>query len=313
LTTRSIKSRKMGNAQTSNGLKKQSTALEVISFYSDGKVDGYLDGKVAVVTGGNSGIGLETVKSLASAGCRVIMGSRSVEAGLASIDKEVKQLGDGNYLVTDVSNIIVKQLDLESLKSIETFATDVLSEPKIDFLILNAGVMMIPNAEYTKNGWEKQIGINHYGHFYLTSLLKEKMASQKEPSRIVAVSSSAHTLGEVIPSDVHFKNGRKYSGVTSYGQSKLANILFAKSLADELKDTHVRTVSLHPGVIATNLVRHLNSFLKVVVKVFLTDKSIPQGASTTLYGCLCPDFEKQELSGSYLSDCAILAPNEVYI
>jgi NAD(P)-dependent dehydrogenase (short-subunit alcohol dehydrogenase family) len=149
----------MGNAQTSNGLSIQNcTGLDVISFYSAGR-EGFLNGKVAVVTGGNSGIGSETVKSLASAGCRVYMGSRSIEAGLASIDKEVKQLGDGNYIVSDVSNIIVKQLDLESLKSIESFASDILSEPKIDYLILNAGVMMIPTAEYTKNGWEKQIGV----------------------------------------------------------------------------------------------------------------------------------------------------------
>lgn len=181
------------------------------------------------------------------------------------------------------------------------------------FIFQSQGVMMIPTAEYTKNGWEKQLAVNHYGHFYLTSKLKEKMASQTEPSRIVAVSSSAHTLGKVIPSDLHFKNGRTYAGYVSYGQSKLANILFAKSLSDELKDTHVRTVSLHPGVIATNLVRYLSSFLKVVVKtlsiILGSDRTIPQGASTTLYGCLCPDFEKQELSGSYLSDCAILAPN----
>lgn len=130
----------MGNTSSSTGLQKKSTtAIEVISYYSDGKVDGFLKGKVAVVTGGNSGIGLETVKALAYAGCRVIMGSRSIEAGQAAIDKEVKQLGDGNYIVADVSNIVVKQLDLESLKSIESFADEVLSESQIDYLILNAG------------------------------------------------------------------------------------------------------------------------------------------------------------------------------
>jgi NAD(P)-dependent dehydrogenase (short-subunit alcohol dehydrogenase family) len=127
------------------------------------------------------------------------------------------------------------------------------------------------------------------------------MASQKERSRIIAVSSSGHFNQKIFSTDLHFKNGREYTPLQSYGQSKLANILFAKKLADELKNTKVRIVSLHPGVIATNLLRHMTPYFRFIVKRFFVNKSISQGASTTLYGCLCPEFDKKELSGSFFS------------
>ena len=300
----------MGNSNSAAGsLGARSTAQEVVALYSGGKVEGFLKGKVAVVTGGNSGIGLETCKALSNAGCRVIMGSRSVEGGLKSIDSEIKMPGQGKYVVSDVSNISVKELNLESLASIRSFAEQVQAEPRIDYLVLNAGIMALPKLEYTENAWEKQIGTNHHGHFYLTSLLKDKMAAQSEPSRIVVVSSVAHTMGSINLQDFHFTNGRKYMPWVAYGQSKMANILFAKSLADKLKDTQVTTVSLHPGVIGTNLSRHLGGAIKVVLNLFVNDKNIPQGASTTVYACLNPEFAKQDMSGSYLKDCAVLLPN----
>lgn len=301
----------MGNLNSAQTLGKQSTAQEVVALYSGGKHEGFLAGKVAVITGGNSGIGLETCKALSNAGCRVIMGSRSVAGGLKSIEDEIKKPGNGKYIVKDVSNISVKELDLESLSSIQKFAHEVQAEEHIDYLILNAGVMAIPKCEYTENNWEKQLGINHHGHFYLTSLLKEKLAAQENPSRIVVVSSIAHTMGSVDLNDVHFTKGRNYDPWVAYGQTKMANILFAKSLADDLKDTQVTTISLHPGVIKTNLSRHLNFVLKTFVNVFFSDKDIPQGASTTLYACLNPEFAKQEMSGSYLKDCQVVLPNQM--
>jgi NAD(P)-dependent dehydrogenase (short-subunit alcohol dehydrogenase family) len=292
-------------------LGSRSTALEVVQLFANGPANGFLNGKVAVITGGNSGIGLETCKALSSAGCRVIMGTRSVDAGQKAIQKEIQKLGIGKYVVKDVSNIAVKELNLESLVSIRKFADEVREESRIDYLVLNAGVMMATaNCEYTENDWEKQIGVNHYGHFYLTSLLKDKMASQDHPSRIVVVSSMAHKLGSVDINDVHFKNGRKYSPWGAYGQSKMANILFANSLADELKDTEVQAFSLHPGVIATSLWRNSNIFVKGVVSAFVSDKSIPQGASTTVFACLDPGLEKKAFSGAFLKDCAIAQPND---
>lgn len=291
-------------------LGSRSTALEVVQLFANGPANGFLNGKVAVITGGNSGIGLETCKALSSAGCRVIMGSRSVDAGQKAIQNEIQKLGTGKYVVEDVSNIAVKELNLESLVSIRKFADEVRKESSIDYLVLNAGVMAIANCEYTENDWEKQIGVNHYGHFYLTSLLKDKMASQDHPSRIVVVSSIAHKQGSVDINDVHFKNGRKYTPWGAYGQSKMANILFANSLADKLKDTEVQAFSLHPGVISTSLWRNTNIFLKGVVSAFVSDKSIPQGASTTVFACLDPGLNKKAFAGAFLKDCAISLPNE---
>jgi NAD(P)-dependent dehydrogenase (short-subunit alcohol dehydrogenase family) len=295
----------MGAGSSTSSLGKKSTAKNVVDKYSEGNPL-YLSGKTAVITGGNSGIGLETAKALASAGCRVIIGSRSVENGRAAVENEMKASGEGGYVVADTNNVVVAQLNLESLSSVASFAEIVAKEARIDYLVLNAGVMAIKTAEYTENGWEKQLATNHFGHFYLTSILLEKIKAQSHPSRIVVVSSVAHTRGSVLPTDLHFKNGRKYSAWDAYGQSKAANILFTKSLADKLSDTPVRALCLHPGVIKTNLQKHLSTFIAGVVNTFITDKNIPQGASTTVYACLNPEFEDKKFDGSYLSDCAVI-------
>lgn len=199
---------------------------------------------------------METCKALAHAGARVILCSRSVDAGKKAIQDEIVKAGLGGYVV-DGNNVIVKQLDLNSLKSIKTFADEFLkTESRLDFLVLNAGIMALPKAEYTDAGFERQIGVNHFGHAYLTQLLLEKMLNDKTSSgRIVALASTAHTMGKVVCEDLHYKKGREYRGWDSYGQSKMANILFAKGLADELTGTHVTAVSVHPGVIQTNLWR----------------------------------------------------------
>ncbi len=199
---------------------------------------------------------LETVKALASAGARVILCSRSVSAGEKAIKEEIIQPGHGNYTV-DASNIVVKALDLNSLQSIKTFADEFnRTEERLDFLVCNAGIMALPNLEHTDAGFEKQIGVNHYGHFYLTKLILDKMlASPDTAGRIVVLASSAHTMGMVDVKDLHYTKGRQYRAWEAYGQSKLANILFAKGLADRLKDSPATAVSVHPGVIQTNLWR----------------------------------------------------------
>ena len=109
--------------------------------------------------------------------------------------------------------------------------------------------MALPNHEYTENGFEKQIGVNHFGHFYLTSLLRNRLETQSVPSRIIALSSKAHTHGAIDLNDLHFNKGRAYSGLASYCQSKLANILFVKSLADQFAASHkqIKVMSVHPG------------------------------------------------------------------
>ena len=154
---------------------------------------------------------LETCKALASAGARVILCSRSIAAGEAAVTQEIQKSGHGGYIVGPElsSNIIVKQLDLASLPTIKAFAAEFfVTESRLDFLICNAGIMALPSLEFTEAGFEKQIGVNHFGHHYLTQLLLPLMLkNENSAGRIVVLSSSAHTMGSVRPTDLHYKNG----------------------------------------------------------------------------------------------------------
>ena len=285
---------------------RQKTAREIVDQLGG---QDCLAGKVAVVTGGNGGIGLETTKQLVYAGCRVLVGSRSVANGMAAI----KAAG------IDESKVEVLALELEDLASIAAFAAKVNAQERLDFLVLNAGIMALPTLEYTKHGFEKQIGVNHTGHFYLTTLLLDKIKAQTFPSRIVAVSSIGHTYGKVDPTDLHYKKGRKYRPWTAYGQSKGANILFIRELADRLggagssaSKARVTCLSLHPGVItATGLSRNMNLGPWVMdVYGWITGdaKSIEQGAATTVMACLDPALVQH--SGAYLCDCKLKKTSE---
>ena len=222
---------------------------------------------------------METCKALASVGAKIILCSRSVQNGEKAVESEIKNDGLGKYKVAD-PKIIVKQFDLESLESVKRFADDVLStETHIDGIILNAGIMALPNLEYTSTGLERQIGVNHFGHFYLVKLLEPLLLSQSTPCRIVSLSSIAHKYGDVIGSDLHYKKGRSYGKWEAYGQSKLANLLFAKSLADRYREKgkEISAVSVHPGVISTGLARHMGPVASFIYDTFFTDKTIPQG------------------------------------
>ncbi len=186
------------------------------------------------------------------------MCSRSVASAEQTIQEEIVHPGEGGYTVDPV-NIIVKELDLGSLPSIKRFADDFLAtESRLDLLILNAGIMALPKREETDAGFEKQIGVNHFGHAYLTSLLEDRLLQDKKSfSRVVVLSSTAHDMGTIRIEDLHFNKGRKYDGWKAYGQSKLANLLFAKALADKFaaKKMNATALSVHPGVIKTKLWR----------------------------------------------------------
>ena len=201
-----------------SALGKKSTAADVIATL---KPD--LSGKVAIVTGGNSGIGVETVKALASAKCKVILACRNVAAGKAA--------RENMYTRYDID---VEELDLNDLASVKAFADRVAT---VDLLVLNAGIMALNQKELTVDGFEKQIGVNHFGHAYLTRLLRPKLEARgtaAAPSRVVVVASTAHGFAAkewtAQDLDLDFKQV-KYSPWGAYGNSKLANILFAKALA----------------------------------------------------------------------------------
>jgi len=305
---------KFSGSKSSSLFSSKSTAKEVVDYFASGKGTTsanrqYLVGKTYIVTGGNSGIGLETCKILSYFGAKVLLCSRSVDAATNAIESEIKTAGLGDYVVSS-PNILVKQLDLESLQSVKAFADDVLAtEERIDGVVFNAGIMALPKLEYTTAGFERQIGVNHMGHFYLYRLLEEKLKTQGHEVRIVTLSSTAHSMGSVVASDLHFKRGRSYSSWGAYGQSKLANLLFAKSVADRFKDRpsdrRIVSSAVDPGVIATNLTRHQSAIGAFIFRTFFADKTIPQGASTTLFGLFGP---AEEVNGAYLKDCAVGRP-----
>lgn len=261
--------------------------------YSDKK----LDGKTVIVTGGNCGIGKETARDMARRGARVILACRDIMKGeRAAVD--IRR-------TTGNSNVIVLQCDLASLESIQKFAADLLRrEQHIDILINNAGIMMTNADHTTVEGFEMQIGVNHLGHFLLTNLLLDKIKKSR-PARIVNVSSLAYKYGRMNFNDINMTTS--YDSFKSYGQSKLANILFTKELARRLEGTEVTSYSVHPGVVQTNLGRHVGTTLALWKRallyplVILAFKTPQQGAQTTIYCAVQEGIE--QYNGRYFSDC----------
>jgi len=228
-----------------------------------------LAGKVAIVTGANTGIGLETAKELARKGAQVYALARSEPKGHAAV------VEINTAIANDSSHVKAEfmQLDLASFKSIKAFAEawTVLNSP-VDMLILNAGIMKSPGEfamgqkfsygyETTAEGFEAHIGVNHIGHFYLTKLLKPFL---KQGSRVVAVSSGAEQGAPAGGIKFETWKGKTddYEDGVAYGQAKLANILFARELAERWKDAGIEAYSCHPGIIDTDLARYMLAEMK---------------------------------------------------
>src|SRR3954454_7909683 len=201
-------------------------------------------GRVAVVTGANSGLGLATARELARAGATVVLGCRDAARGAAAVERIRSDVPD--------AAVDLQLLDLASLASIADFAGRLTSSyPGIDLLINNAGVMAIPRAE-TADGFEMQFGTNHLGHFALTGRLVDALRA-RAGSRVVTVSSTAHKPGQINFDDL--MSQRSYKKWGAYSQSKLANLLFAFELQRRLAAAGSETISVaaHPGYSATNL------------------------------------------------------------
>jgi NAD(P)-dependent dehydrogenase (short-subunit alcohol dehydrogenase family) len=266
------------------------------------KVD--LAGKYAVVTGGNSGIGAETVKVLCGLGCEVIIGARSKETA-EEVIKDVKK-------THPKAKVEFIELDLASRNSIDSFAKAV-KFPQIDYLVNNAGVMSIPRRKTTNEGFEMQWGVNHLGHFYLTHLLWKKVTASPY-FRVINVSSLAHKrlmgfLGIVRPDWQNIDFETDYEPNIAYSRSKLYNVLFTVALAAKVGKRGIVT-TLHPGVVRTELMREIkgDGLLGQLVKVFfvfafpvwwLISKSSFEGCQTTLYTLLSDEVE----NGAYYADC----------
>src|SRR5579885_1947990 len=212
-------------------------------------------GRVAVVTGANTGLGFETARALAQHGATVVLAVRDTDKGRLAA---ARMTGD----------VTVQQLDLSSLASIHAAAAALReAHPRIDLLINNAGVMYTPK-QLTRDGFEMQFGTNHLGHFALTGLLLDRLLHVRE-SRVVTVSSNAHRFRAAI----HFDDlnwERRYDRVAAYGQSKLANLLFTYELQRRLAAKNAPTIAVaaHPGASSTELTRNLPIVLKPAVAVF---------------------------------------------
>lgn len=287
------------SAPSMPSFSEQTTAKEVVDAYGG---PGCARGKTAVVTGGASGVGLETCKALAYAGCRVLVASRNPEGYKAKVEKAIREEGD--YQVPDAT-LVHLRVDLEDLSSVRALGAELSSEPRIDFLVCNAGVMAIQKLEHTKDGFEKQIAINHFAHHYLYRLLEAKLvtsARAHKDVRVVCLSSGAHARGGLDVRDMHYRS-RAYVPLMAYSQSKLANVLFAKSVADRAaaSGAPIHAVSLHPGVIATDLWRHQAPDF-VATRAY--NKTPAQGAATSLFACLSPEVARPEMAGAYLVDSA---------
>src|SRR3954453_2140389 len=197
-----------------------------------------LTDKLAVVTGGASGLGLATTRALAAAGARVVAAVRSPAAAREAL--------------AGVAGVEVEELDLADLDSVSPFAGRLRASGRsIDMLIANAGVMACPETRVGP-GWEAQFATNHLGHYALVNHLWPAIA---DGARVVAVSSRGHHFSPIRWDDVHFGHG--YDRWLAYGQAKTANVLFAVHLDRLGRDRGVRAFALHPGSIMTNLLRHV--------------------------------------------------------
>jgi NAD(P)-dependent dehydrogenase (short-subunit alcohol dehydrogenase family) len=205
-----------------------------------------LTGRVVVVTGANSGLGYEGTKAFARKGARVVMACRSVDRGEAAAAEIREDVPD--------AALDVRECDLADLSNVEAFAEGLLAEyDDLHLLCNNAGVMAIPREE-TVDGFEKQFGVNHFGHFALTGHLLDRLVATDGDTRVVTQSSSAHTGGSIDFEDLYHE--QSYGKWTAYSQSKLANLLFAYELQRRLDAAGVdstESVGCHPGYAATNL------------------------------------------------------------
>jgi NAD(P)-dependent dehydrogenase (short-subunit alcohol dehydrogenase family) len=242
-------------------------------------------GRVALVTGANSGLGLVIARELAKAGAHVVVACRNTTKGDAAV-ADIREAAPG-------SEPEIQELDLADLSSITAFAERFrTTHDGLDLLVLNAGVMAPPRRE-TADGFELQFGTNHLGHFALAAQLLPLM-ERREDARVVAVSSGAHHTGRIRFDDL--QGERRYFRWTAYGQSKLANLLFALELDRRLRvaGSTVKSVAAHPGYAATNLQSAAAPwFDRMVMKAanLIVAQSAEMGALPILYAATEPELE----------------------
>ncbi|CAH1155267.1 unnamed protein product [Phaedon cochleariae] len=255
-----------------------------------------LDGKTAIVTGANSGIGFEIARELAQRKAHVIVACRTLEkAREACLQIHAK-------LKSDQAVLIPMEVNLASLKSIKNFAEEVnKNHEEINILVNNAGVSF-PNSQrmLTEDKFEIHFGVNYLAHFYLTSLLLKLLSIA--PSRVIVVASSLHERGEINLSDLNHLHSTKKTNL--YANSKLANVYFAQELARRIESNHVRVYACCPGWVYTGLFRHSLKwyhYILIAPVAFFFMRSAKQGAQTPIYCATESSIENE--TGLLYRDC----------
>ncbi|XP_044763756.1 WW domain-containing oxidoreductase isoform X2 [Coccinella septempunctata] len=258
-----------------------------------------LNGKIAIVTGANTGIGFETARSLLKHGCTVIFACRNLKSAEAAIEKirEEKPIPD--------EKCPVFYLDLANLKTVKDFHDQVrqLKIPKIDMLILNAGVFALPFSK-TIDGYETTFQVNHLSHFYLTCLFDDLLSTG---SRVVVLSSESHrfstiTLDNISELKLSPETASNFWSTMAYNNSKLCNVLFARQLAKKLQNRGVSVFSVHPGnMVYSDIARYwwFYRLLFYIARPFT--KSLQQAAATTIFCAVAPELNG--VTGCYFNNC----------
>ncbi|PZG16426.1 oxidoreductase [Micromonospora craterilacus] len=270
-----------------------STALEVVAGID-------LTGRRAVVTGGGSGIGVETARALAAAGAEVTLAVRQPEQGARAAADITGTTGS--------DRVTVAPLDLADPASIAAFVAT--WDGPLHLLLNNAGIMASPEMR-TPQGWEMQFATNHLGHFALATGLRPALAAA-QGARVVSVSSAAHLRSPVVFEDIHFQR-RDYEPWAAYGQSKTANVLFAVAASRRWADDGILVNALHPGGIRTNLQRYVTEEELTRLRAQSGPaapawKTPEQGAATSVLVATSPLLDG--VGGRYFEDCQQAGPNQ---
>jgi NAD(P)-dependent dehydrogenase (short-subunit alcohol dehydrogenase family) len=272
------------------------TALQIIH---DEELEGKLDGKVIVITGATSGIGLETARALAATGATLFLTGRNIAKAKVALAE-----------VLETNQCTLIEMHNDSFASVKEATSSILEKSggQVNILIGNAGVMGVHDLQLTQDGHEKHFATNHLGHFLLFQLLKPALLSSSSPefhSRVVMVSSSAQRMSNLLESNnYNFQKGN-YNMMLAYANSKLANIYMSNEIERRYGSLGLHATSLHPGGINTDISRHIGSdFVDSLMsdpnllKIF---KSPEQGAATTVVAAVGREWENK--GGKYLEDC----------
>ncbi|KAK5958870.1 hypothetical protein OHC33_000714 [Knufia fluminis] len=282
------------------------TALQIIK---DEDLEGQLSDKIVLITGGSSGIGIETARALAHTGAKIVLGVRDVPKAKAVLEDILKDKSIGE------SPLEIIEMDLNFLDSVRKAAEAFLDKRnKLNILINNAGIGGVVEGR-TSDGFESHFGVNHLAHFLLFQLLKDTLIASSTPtfqSRVIAVGSLIHRLSPTLLSDPNF-GSTPYDPALAYASSKTANTWFANHLERLYANKGIHAISLHPGAINSGLQRfHAPEYQEMMQKaipeedmpgLMKTFKSLEQGAATTVLAAVGRAFEGE--GGIYLDDCQV--------